>query len=1358
MMSGPHRLSVLEKTEDAASVRIGTTGFGLGSLDVAARETADAAGVDTKAPRILLVGALPLPLGGVTVHIARLAAMLSRRGYIVRLLDESPIFKPDVPNIRRLNPFAYLRLLWTSDALHIHSSNAFVKLGHVLAGRLLGCRVVTTIHSSHSGFSVVVDRVLYRLACRLSHGAILVSPGVRDALQARGDVIPAFLPPAAAEEIVPAGIADWIAARRQEGRRIVVSNASDLRTMHGVDLYGLDMLLDAFARPDVQRDHALVFVVSSVRFGAERFDAAVAQIEQRGLASVIHLVRLDAPFAGIVRATDVVVRATNTDGDAVTVREALWYGKRVLASDCVARPEGCELFRSRDVDDLARALLAPAPVDGLRDARLDTAATIEGVYRRAGIAVPARVTTPPFADAARRRVLVISQFYTPDITAAAFRVSETVALMRAGGFDVRVIAAEPHKAQSVSAPTASPIARDDTIRVPIRAYRGGGASSYLAHYLSFVSRAIWAGIGLRRGGWRADVIWVTSPPLFVGLAGDVLAHVMRCPMVLDVRDIWPESAVGAGMMRAGGLLFRVGKLLERWVYMRSARLTCVSRTMQDYLAAASGKPVAVVYNGVGAALAAGRPAAKIQRRILYAGNIGRAQGLDALIKAFADARRQSPALTGWTVDLLGAGAMETDLRLLTADLGVADAVRFRGVVDKPAAFAEARASAALFVNLVDNAAFALTVPSKVFDCMLAGRPILYGVGGVEARAILAESGGNRSFQPSDVASLTAAMIEVAERLPAFEAAALGNAAIVQSRYTREAATETLIATLEAAMVPALGRVATAVGAFRRTLAFARHIPPRRVLRRAELFLKRRWLQRFGATTLPAPGDCQPATLLPRPLLPPRGDLTTGRDGRLSTTLIGRPMPLDAKMQWTSPDGVRGDQLRFMTLNYMEYLEGADDDQFAALVGSWLDADTAHGRGFFSETHNSYAVSQRTVVWMQQLARRTALPAALRARMLQSLARQLQFLARNLETDIGGNHLIKNIKALLWGSVVFEGTAPRLWRETGLELLAKELGQQVLADGMHYERSPSYHAQVFVDLMEIRHVLGADPFAGRLDRTLALMAQAVADLTHGDGHPAQVNDAGLTMSYTPADALDAYARLFGTRPAQRTQFAYRDAGYFGCAVNGGLLLADCGRIGPDDLPGHGHGDVLSFEWSIAGRRVIVDQGVYEYVAGPRRAAARAAASHNTLSIAGLDQADFFADFRVGRRPAVTVHRYETTQQGFLLEGSHDGYAPLRPVRTIEMHGQGLVISDRLEGVTARSVRTALLLHPDVTVTGSWPDMRLIAGPTCVRVRSSVPLVVEAAVWWPDLGVELATQRLVAHWPADVTAATLALTLE
>jgi uncharacterized heparinase superfamily protein len=315
------------------------------------------------------------------------------------------------------------------------------------------------------------------------------------------------------------------------------------------------------------------------------------------------------------------------------------------------------------------------------------------------------------------------------------------------------------------------------------------------------------------------------------------------------------------------------------------------------------------------------------------------------------------------------------------------------------------------------------------------------------------------------------------------------------------------------------------------------------------------------------------------------------------------------------------------------------------------------------------------------------------------------------------------------------------------LLARELPRQILPDGMHFELSPSYHCQVFADLLEIRHALGANPPGGALDEALARAAQATADLAHPDGLIAQFGDAGLHMAYAPAACLDAYAALFGARPAQRARFAFRAAGYFGAREGGAYVVADAGPIGPGALPAHGHGDMLSFEYSFGGARLIVDQGVYEYVAGARRQASRACGSHNGLALAGMEQADFYGAFRCGRRGEITLLDFAPTERGFVLDARHDGFhrlagGPLHRRRFLVRTPGHVRIEDFLEQPHHAEVRVALLLHPDAAPARISDDQyRLTRDTSAVTVSASGPLAVESAFWWPDMGVERATSRLV-----------------
>jgi uncharacterized heparinase superfamily protein len=543
----------------------------------------------------------------------------------------------------------------------------------------------------------------------------------------------------------------------------------------------------------------------------------------------------------------------------------------------------------------------------------------------------------------------------------------------------------------------------------------------------------------------------------------------------------------------------------------------------------------------------------------------------------------------------------------------------------------------------------------------------------------------------------------------------------------------------------------------RAIEFARHIPIAKLARRGELSLRRKIADRLQSAPprLPPP---RPAQAPPLPLFPPRLHLKPlEMPGGLVFAFLHRTVAMSGTgIDWAAPGPKAADQLWRMNLHYMEYLEGTNDELWARLVADWLCVNGRPAPRAWADSWNSYALSLRLVVWLQELARRAdRLPAALIREVEASAASQLRFLERNLETDIGGNHLIKNIKALIWASAFFQGDEARRWRRKGLALLGKELGKQILRDGMHNERSASYHAQVFADLLECRHALGEDAPCAVLDDALHRMARVTAHLAHPDGGPALFNDAGLDMAYSPGDCLDVYEQLLGQRPAKRQNFAFEDAGYYGLRSGKVYLIADCGRIAPDDLPAHGHGDVLSFELSVGGQRMIVDQGVFEYNAGEKRQRARSARSHNTLCFEGADQADFFGAFRCGRRPNVTVLDYRSSANGFVLEGTHDGFRHLpgrpRHVRRFEASPDRIVIRDRIEGTPDRTARIGFLLHPGAGATLEDGTATVRHGASAVKIACSAPLDIEPAVWWPCMGLERATSRLVMRLPPPMKSA-------
>jgi uncharacterized heparinase superfamily protein len=524
----------------------------------------------------------------------------------------------------------------------------------------------------------------------------------------------------------------------------------------------------------------------------------------------------------------------------------------------------------------------------------------------------------------------------------------------------------------------------------------------------------------------------------------------------------------------------------------------------------------------------------------------------------------------------------------------------------------------------------------------------------------------------------------------------------------------------------------------------RNTPPGQLLRRAELRVRLRLTPRVAGVEGAAPPL---ATVMPTSPFTPRPDRIVRMAGGWRLLLPWGGVTFPEPLAWQPSGAAAQDTGELNNLHYMDYAESLDDTALAAFVTTWIDDNPLAAPGSVRFAWRPYNLSLRVAAWARELARRgERLPPPVRERMAASLAAQLRFLAGHLETDLRGNHLIKNLRGLLWGSAVFAGQEADRWRDLGSRLLARELDEQVLADGCHYERSPAYQCQVLEDLIECRAALPEGELRRRLDDALARMVRASLLLAHPDGLVAAFNDGGLTMARPPAELASAFERLTGlTVTAPDGPFALPEAGYWGLKAPGERLVIDCGPFSPAYLPGHAHCDILSLEWSTGGRRILVDQGTYQYAAGPRRRASRSTLHHNTVSVAGAEQSDIYGAFRSGRRAQAQLLGWQPEGDSVGLSGTHDGFdrLPGRPrhSREVEAAPGRLVIRDRVEGGAGQEAVSRLLLHPDCSVQLDGQRGVLRSGSVAVMIEADAPLKAEEAEWYPDLYVARPTVRLI-----------------
>ena len=360
------------------------------------------------------------------------------------------------------------------------------------------------------------------------------------------------------------------------------------------------------------------------------------------------------------------------------------------------------------------------------------------------------------------RVLIISQYFPPEIGAGQTRVHTFASGLAARGHEVEVVCEVPNHPRGVVLDGYGGGFRDrraldgfEATYVWVRARPEKTLVNRLAAYGSYAASG-----GLAAAlAHRPDVVFASSPPLPVGLPAALAAVRHRVPWVLDVRDLWPQAAVAMGELGSPRAI-AAAEWLERRLYRGATAITTVTEPFRRHIEAIApaGKPIELLPNGTtrlwveAADIPPDRDALGLPSdRFLttYAGTFGAAQGLEPLIDAagMLDER--------FTLLMLGDGAMRPALEERARALPPGRVI-FRDLVPPEEAARHVRASDAVVVSLAADPALAPFVPSKLFDYCAAGRPVVLAAAG-ESRRLAEAAGAALAVDPGDAAALAEAV-------------------------------------------------------------------------------------------------------------------------------------------------------------------------------------------------------------------------------------------------------------------------------------------------------------------------------------------------------------------------------------------------------------------------------------------------------------------------------------------------------------------------------------------------------------------------------------------------------------------------
>jgi len=368
------------------------------------------------------------------------------------------------------------------------------------------------------------------------------------------------------------------------------------------------------------------------------------------------------------------------------------------------------------------------------------------------------------------RVLFLTHYFHPEGNAPGTRVYELCRRWVRMGHDVTVITGVPNIPDGVAYEgyrnrffQRECVDGIETIRVWTYLAANKGSARRILNYLSLMVSATVAALFVR----KPDLVIATSPQFFCGWAGVWVSRLRRIPFILEIRDLWPESIVAVGAMRAGRWLHFL-EWLEKRMYAAATRIVTVGAGYRDQLIdrGVATESIDIVPNGVDRELFADRGGGSALRDKFdlgdafvcsYIGTIGMGSGLEVVLRAarlLRDEGREDIVFM-----LIGDGAVREVLERTARQEGLKRVI-FTGRQDKRVVPDFLKMADACLVHLIRRDLFRTVLPSKIFEATAMKKPIILGVEGSAAQ-IVREANAGICIEPENEGELVEAVKRLA---------------------------------------------------------------------------------------------------------------------------------------------------------------------------------------------------------------------------------------------------------------------------------------------------------------------------------------------------------------------------------------------------------------------------------------------------------------------------------------------------------------------------------------------------------------------------------------------------------------------
>ncbi|MGJ0308723.1 heparinase II/III domain-containing protein [Aliarcobacter cryaerophilus] len=395
------------------------------------------------------------------------------------------------------------------------------------------------------------------------------------------------------------------------------------------------------------------------------------------------------------------------------------------------------------------------------------------------------------------------------------------------------------------------------------------------------------------------------------------------------------------------------------------------------------------------------------------------------------------------------------------------------------------------------------------------------------------------------------------------------------------------------------------------------------------------------------------------------------------TFLNLSKKFDDKVNWNYNEYGK---LWTYNLTYFEYLKEKED---LILIYDFIENIENIKDGL-----EPFPISLRGINWIKFLTKYEIK----NKKIDDSLYAQYYILLDNLEYHLLGNHLLENGFSLLFAAYYFQDEV--LYKKAK-EILEKELEEQILDDGAHFELSPMYHQLMLFRVLDcinlVKHnqwIVDGGWWMEFLEIKASKMLGWMKIITYENGEIPLFNDSANKIAPTSKELFEYAKKLTINYPLS----TLNQSGYRKVKKQNYECLVDTGEVGASYIAGHAHADTFNFELYIRNQPFIVDAGLSTYNIGKQRDIERSTKAHNTVEINGENSSEVWGGFRVANRANIV----ELIEKKDFIKSTHDGYKKkfgILHTRKWIFEENKIIIEDSLNQECNAIAR--LHFHPNIT---------------------------------------------------------------